>query len=55
MEMFQAFGFSERVLREAYWVNETSFWRPDEDGDGGIVRGGRDPGHRGRVCPSSRT
>src|SRR5690606_33703895 len=22
MEMFQAFGFSDRVMREAYWVNE---------------------------------
>src|SRR6201993_4790809 len=30
MEMFEAFGFSERVLKEAYWVNETSFWRPHE-------------------------
>ena len=30
MEMFQAFGFSERVLKEAYWVNETTFWKPDE-------------------------
>jgi phenol 2-monooxygenase (NADPH) len=30
MEMFEAFGFSDRVLRESYWVNETSFWRPDD-------------------------
>ncbi len=30
MEMFEAFGFSDRVLREAYWVNETCFWKPDE-------------------------
>jgi len=28
MEMFQAFGFADRVLREAYWVNETAFWKP---------------------------
>lgn len=41
MEMFNAFGFAEKVLREAYWVNETSFWKPHEDKDGGIVRGGR--------------
>ena len=27
MEMFEAFGFSERVPKEAYWVNETSFWK----------------------------
>jgi phenol 2-monooxygenase len=25
MEMFEAFGFSERVLKESYWVNETVF------------------------------
>jgi 2-polyprenyl-6-methoxyphenol hydroxylase-like FAD-dependent oxidoreductase len=29
MEMFEAFGFAERALREAYWVNETAFWKPD--------------------------
>lgn len=29
MEMFQAFGFAERVARESYWVNETTFWKPD--------------------------
>jgi phenol 2-monooxygenase len=41
MEMFEAFGFSERVLKEAYWVNETSFWKPDEAHRQHIVRGGR--------------
>lgn len=40
MEMFEAFGFSERVLRESYWVNETTFWKPGEDATS-IVRGGR--------------
>ena len=40
MEMFEAFGFSERVLRESYWVNEMSFWKPDDSGQA-IVRGGR--------------
>jgi phenol 2-monooxygenase len=29
MEMFQAFGFAEKVKREAYWVNQTTFWKPD--------------------------
>jgi phenol 2-monooxygenase (NADPH) len=29
MEMFAAFGFDARVLREACWVTETAFWRPD--------------------------
>ncbi|WP_027556051.1 FAD-binding monooxygenase [Bradyrhizobium sp. Cp5.3] len=38
MEMFHAYGFSERVLKEAYWVNETTFWKPDAKA---IVRSGR--------------
>jgi phenol 2-monooxygenase len=29
MEMFQAFGFAEKVMREAVWINETTFWAPD--------------------------
>jgi phenol 2-monooxygenase len=33
MEMFEAFGIRERVEREAYWVNETAFWKPDPSGD----------------------
>ena len=41
MEMFEAFGFSERVLKEAYWVNETSFWKPDDSERANIVRSGR--------------
>ena len=46
MEMFEAFGFAQRVLQEAYWVNETTFWKPD-DAQGAdsshIVRSGRVP------------
>src|SRR5262245_27349203 len=38
MEMFEAFGFSERVLKESYWVNETSFWKPDDARPGHIIR-----------------
>ena len=41
MEMFEAFGFSERILRESYWVNETCFWKPDHAQDGAIVRSGK--------------
>lgn len=41
MEMFHAYGFSERVLKEAYWVNETTFWKPDERSPETIVRSGR--------------
>lgn len=28
VEMFEAFGFAEKVLKEAYYVNEVAFWRP---------------------------
>lgn len=41
MEMFEAFGFSEKVLKEAYWVNETSFWKPDPENPREIARSGR--------------
>ncbi len=40
MEMFNAFGFAERVLKEAYWVNETTFWRTAKNRSDGIERGG---------------
>lgn len=41
MEMFEAFGFSERVLKESYWVNETVFWKPDAERPDHIARSGR--------------
>lgn len=41
MEMFEAFGFSERVLKEACWINEVTFWKPDERQPGHIARHGR--------------
>ncbi len=41
MEMFHAYGFSERVLKEACWINETTFWKPDDDKTDNIVRSGR--------------
>jgi phenol 2-monooxygenase len=34
IEICEAFGFSERLLKEAYWVMETTFWSPSEDGKG---------------------
>ncbi|KIN61578.1 putative Flavin-containing monooxygenase [Sulfitobacter noctilucae] len=34
IEMFEAFGFAEKVLKESYWVNEVAFWRPEADGVG---------------------
>jgi phenol 2-monooxygenase len=41
MEMFEAFGFVERLMKEAYWVNEVSFWKPSETQRDHIVRNGR--------------
>ena len=41
MEMFQTFGFAERVKREAYWVNEATFWKPDPGDPTQIIRNGR--------------
>jgi 2-polyprenyl-6-methoxyphenol hydroxylase-like FAD-dependent oxidoreductase len=41
MEMFEAFNFSERVLKEACWINEVTFWKPDSEQPGNIVRHGR--------------
>src|SRR3954463_12618190 len=41
MEMFEAFNFSERVLKEACWINEVTFWKPDVQDPGRIVRHGR--------------
>src|SRR6476619_7507209 len=41
IEMFHAFGFSERVLKEACWINESTFWKPDEKKPENIARSGR--------------
>ncbi|MDB5820263.1 MAG: phenol 2-monooxygenase, partial [Rhizobacter sp.] len=41
MEMFEAFGFAEKVVKESYWVNETTFWRPGADDGSGIQRANR--------------
>lgn len=41
VEMFNAFGLAEQLVREAYWVNETAFWRPKADDRQRIERTGR--------------
>jgi len=41
VEMFDAFGLSGKLVREAYWVNETVFWRPSPEDRSKIVRTGR--------------
>ncbi|MEM6371957.1 MAG: FAD-dependent monooxygenase [Pseudomonadota bacterium] len=40
VEMFQAFGFADAVIREGYQVNEVAFWRPDGP-TGAIARADR--------------
>ena len=41
VEMFEAFGLADGLLREAYWVNEVAFWRPDPEEPARITRVGR--------------
>jgi phenol 2-monooxygenase len=41
MEMFQAFGFADKIKRETYWVNQTAFWMPDPAKPDHIRRVGR--------------
>ncbi len=41
MEMFQAFGFADKVKRESVWINETTFWKPNPENPNEIVRNGR--------------
>ncbi len=40
VEMFQAFGLADALVREAYWVNEVRFWGPSEGDRSRIVRTG---------------
>ncbi len=40
VEMFQAFGLAEALLREAYWVNEVRFWGPSASDRSRIERTG---------------
>jgi phenol 2-monooxygenase len=38
VEMFEAFGLADRLVREGYWVNEVCFWRPDPEDPTRITR-----------------
>ena len=40
VEMFQAFGLADALVREAYWVNEVRFWGPSDDDRSKIARTG---------------
>ncbi len=41
VEMFEAFGLGQKLVDEAYWVNETVFWRPSTEDRTRIERTGR--------------
>src|SRR5690606_22848128 len=41
VEMLDSFGLSTRLLREACWISETTFWRPDDQNRSNIKRTGR--------------
>lgn len=38
VEMFQAYGFADQIIQEAYQVNEAAFWKPDADKPDQIAR-----------------
>ena len=41
VEIFETFGLADRLVAEAYWVNEVTFWRPDPQDRSRIRRTGR--------------
>jgi phenol 2-monooxygenase len=41
VETFQAFGFAERIIAEAYRITEMAFWKPDPQNPSNIVRAAR--------------
>ena len=43
VETFQAFGFAERIIAEAYRITEMAFWKPDPADPSRIVRAARTP------------
>ena len=49
VETFQAFGFAERIVAEAYWQTEMVFWKPDPADPSRIVRSKRTPDDPARV------
>ena len=41
VETFQAFGFAERIIAEAYRITEMNFWKPDPQNPSHIIRTAR--------------
>jgi len=45
-EIFQALGFCDRVMREAYFLKTITFWKHDEDRPDNIIRTSKTPDGR---------
>lgn len=43
IEMFQAYGFADQIIQEAYQVSEAAFWKPDAEKPNQISRSGKVP------------
>ncbi|MCY0963780.1 FAD-dependent monooxygenase [Parathalassolituus penaei] len=43
VEMFQAYGFADQIIQEAYQVNEAAFWKPDAERPNQISRSSKVP------------
>lgn len=43
VETFQAFGFAERIIQEAYQITETAIWKADPQQPENLIRVGRTP------------
>ena len=41
VETFEAFGFADRIIAEAYRITEMAFWKPDPEDPAKIVRAAR--------------
>ncbi|MCI1017573.1 FAD-dependent monooxygenase [Microbacterium sp. C5A9] len=50
VETFQAFGFAERIIAEAYNIGWMNFWGPDPERPGQIVRTSRTADYAYDIC-----
>lgn len=41
VETFQAFGFANRIIEEAFWLTHMNFWAPDPENSKNIIRTAR--------------
>ncbi|WP_309064698.1 FAD-dependent monooxygenase [Microbacterium sp.] len=50
VETFQAFGFAERIIAEAYNIGWMNFWGPDPENPQNIVRTARTEDYAYKIC-----